>query len=159
MIESSSKPGKVLVVEDDQTLMGVFKYNLSKEGYSVVSAGDGVQALEIARREKPDIVLLDIMLPKLDGLEVCRILRKESSVPVLMLTAKGEEVDRVVGLELGADDYMVKPFSMRELLARVRAMLRRRSILQQEKGKAAAEQAVIRAGDLEIDLTRHRALR
>ena len=110
---------KVLIVEDDQTLLEVIKYNLSKEGYGVVTAMDGACALEIARGEKPELVVLDIMLPKLDGLEVCRILRKESSVPILMLTAKNEEVDKVVGLEIGADDYMTKPFSMREFIARV----------------------------------------
>ena len=116
---------KVLVVEDDQTLLSVLEYNLKKGGYKVVTATDGIEALAIAQAERPNLVLLDIMLPKLDGLEVCRILRKESAVPILMLTAKAEEVDKVVGLELGADDYLTKPFSMRELLARVKAMLRR----------------------------------
>ncbi len=131
MADDSSKTSKVLVVEDDQTLSGVLKYNLSKEGYVVVSAFDGAQALDVARSEKPDIILLDLMLPKLDGLEVCRILRNESSVPILMLTAKNDEIDRVVGLELGADDYIAKPFSVRELMARVHAMLRRRQIINE----------------------------
>ncbi|MEK7778375.1 MAG: response regulator, partial [Chloroflexota bacterium] len=99
---------KVLVVEDDQTLLGVLKYNLTKEGYSVVTAVDGVQALEVARNERPDLVVLDVMLPKLDGFEVCRILCREMTVPILMLTARTEEIDKVVGLELGADDYMTK---------------------------------------------------
>jgi len=115
---------KILVVEDDRTLLNVLRYNLTKEGYSVVTAIDGVEALEVARRDKPDFIILDIMLPKMSGFEVCRILRKEMTVPILMLTAKTEEIDKVVGLEIGADDYMTKPFSMRELLARIRAMLR-----------------------------------
>lgn len=147
---------KVLVVEDDQTLLGVLKYNLTKEGYSVVTAVDGVQALEVARNERPDLVVLDVMLPKLDGFEVCRILRREMTVPILMLTARTEEIDKVVGLELGADDYMTKPFSMRELLARIRAMLRRVEMLKQgaSSGKEAGP-ATVKAGGLEIDAARH----
>ena len=116
---------KILIVEDDQNLMATLEYNLLKEGYSVVTASDGAQAVEIARSEKPDLIVLDVMLPKLSGFEVCRILRKDMSVPIMMLTAKTEEIDKIVGLEIGADDYMTKPFSMRELLARLRAMLRR----------------------------------
>jgi two-component system, OmpR family, response regulator len=150
---------KVLIVEDDETLRGVLKYNLAKEGYQVFTAADGLQALELARREKPALILLDLMLPKLDGLEVCRILRKEMSVPILMLTAKTEEIDRIVGLEIGADDYLTKPFSIRELLARVHAILRRA-----EMDKNATRQSdtqpdqIIRTEDLEIDLSRHTAL-
>lgn len=148
---------KVMVVEDDQTLLSVLEYNLTKGGYQVVTASDGLEALEVARAERPHLVLLDIMLPKLDGLEVCRILRKEGSVPILMLTARAEEVDKVVGLELGADDYLTKPFSMRELLARVKAMLRR----SQVGGVPAVEaddagQQPIKVGDLEVDVRRHR---
>jgi DNA-binding response OmpR family regulator len=116
---------KILVVEDDRNLLDTLKYNLRKEGYNVVAAVDGAEALDVARREKPDLIILDIMLPKLSGFEVCRILRKEMTIPILMLTAKTEEVDKIVGLEIGADDYMTKPFSMRELLARLRAVLRR----------------------------------
>ncbi len=148
---------KILVVEDDETLVGVLKYNLTKEGYCVVTANDGLLALQVARREKPDLLILDIMLPKLDGLEVCRILRKETTAPILMLTAKAEEVDRIVGLEIGADDYMTKPFSVRELLARVRAMLRRTEMLKEEAGKNGTVPAPVLAGDLEIDLSRHTA--
>jgi len=155
MADEFPQKARVLVVEDDQTLSGVLKYNLSKEGYTVFSAPDGVQALEVARSEKPDIILLDLMLPKLDGLEVCRILRKESSVPILMLTAKSEEEDRVVGLELGADDYMVKPFGVRELMARVRVMLRRRQILKQESTTAQNGVARIKADSFEMDETCH----
>jgi DNA-binding response OmpR family regulator len=146
---------KVLVVEDDKTLLEVLKYNLVKEGYEVATASDGVKALDTARSVKPELVILDIMLPVLDGLEVCRILRKESTVPILMLTAKTEEVDRVVGLEIGADDYMTKPFSMRELLARVRAMLRRVEMLKREATDTGSAPPVIRAGDIEIDVARH----
>jgi DNA-binding response OmpR family regulator len=155
MADEFPQKARVLVVEDDQTLSGVLKYNLSKEGYTVFSAPDGVQALEVARSEKPDIILLDLMLPKLDGLEVCLSLRKESSVPILMLTAKSEEEDRVVWLELGADDYMVKPFGVRELMARVRVMLRRRQILKQESTTAQNGVARIKADSLEMDETCH----
>jgi two-component system OmpR family response regulator len=139
---------KILVVEDDRTLLDVLKYNLTKEGYSVVTAVDGVEALEVARRDKPDFIILDIMLPKMSGFEVCRILRKEMTVPILMLTAKTEEVDKVVGLEIGADDYMTKPFSMRELLARIRAMLRRVEMQVPTAG-------TLKLGDIEIDINRH----
>jgi two-component system OmpR family response regulator len=151
---------KVLIVEDDQTLLDVLKYNLSKEGYDVLTASDGVQALEIARSESPALVILDIMLPKLDGYEVCRILRQEMTVPILMLTAKTEELDKIVGLELGADDYMTKPFSMRELVARVRAMLRRAEMIKRETVSAGEPaSSSFRAGDLEIDVARHRVSR
>jgi len=147
---------KILIVEDDKTLLDALKYNISKEGYEAVTAVDGVQALETARAEKPDLIILDIMLPKLDGFEVCRILRKETTVPILMLTAKVEEIDKVVGLEIGADDYMTKPFSLRELLARVRAMLRRTEMMRQEA--LSEEEAVppaLKVGDLRIDFARH----
>ncbi len=144
---------KILVVEDDRTLSDVLKYNLQKDGYNVVTATDGAQALEMARSEKPELIVLDVMLPELDGLEVCRILRKDMTVPILMLTAKGEEIDKIVGLEIGADDYMTKPFSMRELLARVRAMLRRAKIA----GIKPPEEAKVNIGNLEIDTPRRRA--
>jgi DNA-binding response OmpR family regulator len=116
---------KLLVVEDDLILLGTLEYNLAAEGYRVLTATDGLAALEVARKEQPDLVVLDVMLPGLDGFEVCRILRRETHVPILMLTARVSETDRVVGLEVGADDYLTKPFSMRELLARVKALLRR----------------------------------
>ncbi|MGD8488954.1 MAG: response regulator, partial [Anaerolineae bacterium] len=105
----------VLVVEDDLTLLETLEYNLSGEGYQVLTAADGLAALDVARENKPDLIVLDLMLPGLDGFEVCRILRREMTAPILMLTARAGEVDRVVGLEMGADDYLVKPFSMREL--------------------------------------------
>ncbi len=147
---------KILVVEDDETLASVLDYNLNREGYHVLSAGDGLQAVQTARTEKPDLIILDLMLPKLDGLEVCRILRKEMIVPILMLTAKTEEIDRIVGLEVGADDYMTKPFSVRELLARVRAMLRRTDMLTQSATQSeGTTNQIIRVGKIEIDLSRH----
>ncbi len=144
---------KILVVEDEATLREMLQFNLEKEGYSVITAGDGVTALKLARSEHPDLIVLDIMLPELDGFEVCRILRREMTVPILMLTAKEDEIDRVLGLELGADDYMTKPFSMRELKARVKAMLRRMSMLQPP---SEATIDIISAEDLTIDLNRHR---
>ncbi len=145
---------KVLIVEDDANLLEAIKYNLRKDGYDVVTASDGEMALEIAREEKPDILLLDIMLPKLSGFEVCRILRKEMTVPILMLTAKADETDKIVGLEIGADDYITKPFSMRELMARVRAMLRRSKMTE----LPSAERTVpLKNGDLEVDIARHQA--
>jgi len=145
---------KVLIVEDDANLLEILKYNLRKEGYDVVMASDGEQALEVARREKPALILLDIMLPKISGFEVCRILRKEMNVPILMLTARADETDKIVGLEIGADDYMTKPFSTRELLARVRAMLRRTKMAEPV---LAGEPASLKIGNLEIDIARHRA--
>jgi len=150
---------KVLVVEDDHTLLDVLKYNLVKEGYGVLTATDGAKALEMARSERPDVIILDIMLPEMDGLEVCHILRREMTTPILMLTAKSEEVDKVVGLEIGADDYMTKPFSMRELLARVRSMLRRAEIVRQESSVVVNTDAVVTMGDLAIDIDRHRVSR
>ena len=115
----------VLVVEDEPALASTLSYNLRKDGHNVLTAVDGAEGLQAARAQDPDVIVLDLMLPKIDGLEVCRRLRADSDVPILMLTARGEEMDRVLGLELGADDYLTKPFSMRELTARVRALLRR----------------------------------
>ncbi|MEA3339755.1 MAG: response regulator transcription factor [Chloroflexota bacterium] len=152
---------KVLVVEDEPTLLETLEYNLTRQGYVVCTASDGRTALEKARQERPDTIVLDIMLPGLDGFEVCRILRQEMSVPVLMLTARDDEVDKIVGLEVGADDYMTKPFSMRELLARVKAMLRRERLIREEmaaKGETAAEDTLV-FGDLSIDPVRREALR
>ncbi|PKO09238.1 MAG: DNA-binding response regulator [Chloroflexi bacterium HGW-Chloroflexi-2] len=123
---------KILIVEDEISLQETLAYNLKKQGYEVVIAGDGPSALEMVRSSKPDLILLDIMLPGMDGFEVCRKLRSEVSTPVLMLTARDDEIDRVVGLEVGADDYLTKPFSMRELIARVKAMLRRVKIIRDE---------------------------
>jgi two-component system OmpR family response regulator len=143
---------KVLIVEDDPNLLETLKYNLSKDGYRVVTASDGERAIWGARREKPDLIILDIMLPKMNGFEVCRILRQEMIVPILMLTAKTDETDKIVGLEIGADDYMTKPFSIRELLARVRAMLRRTKMAETPP---VVER--LKAGDIDIDVPRHQA--
>ncbi len=148
-------PNTALVVEDEPNMLFALEYALEQEGYETLTATDGDAGLRIARERRPDIVILDVMLPRLDGFEVCRILRRESNVPILMLTARGEEVDRVVGLELGADDYVTKPFSMRELLARVRNLLRR-SAAQAADGSAEASE-VMKSGDLEIDLASHSA--
>jgi len=153
----------ILVVEDEPSLQETLVYNLEKQGYSVEAAGDGRKALECARRLNPDLIVLDIMLPEMDGFEVCKILRKESSVPILMLTARDDEIDRVVGLEVGADDYLTKPFSMRELLARVKAQLRRTGMLRDELARikapeASAAQEVLNFDDLAINLTRREVL-
>lgn len=117
--------GKILLVDDERKILSLVRAYLEREGYQVVEATDGQQGLEAFRRESPDLIVLDLMLPKLDGLEVCREIRRTSAVPIIMLTARGEDIDKLVGLELGADDYMTKPFSPRELVARVRAVLRR----------------------------------
>ena len=149
----------VLVVEDEPTLQETLTYNLVKDGYSVQSVGDGKEAVVMARSLKPDLIILDVMLPGMDGFEVCRTLRQEMNVPILMLTARAEEIDRVVGLEVGADDYLTKPFSMRELMARVRAQLRRNRVIQDElekiKQTPPAEQLqILTFDDLKINLTR-----
>ena len=133
----------VLVIEDEENLLKAIKYNLEQDGYKVQSAMDGEQGLDMARQMGPSMIILDIMLPKMDGIEVCRILRRESNVPILMLTAKSEEIDRVVGLELGADDYVTKPFSMRELMARTKAVLRRYSPSASDTAKESGK--VLRA--------------
>ena len=144
---------KIAVIEDDRTLADLLKYNLSREGFSVVTAAAGNAGLGLIRREKPDVVIMDVMLPGMDGFEVTRALRRESHVPVLMLTARSDEIDKVLGLELGADDYLTKPFSMRELLARVKAMLRRGELTKSEPPRG--ESATLKAGKIELDPTRH----
>jgi DNA-binding response OmpR family regulator len=133
----------ILIVEDDATLLETISYNLERQGYQVAKATDGLAALEQARRQVPDLILLDVMLPKLDGFEVCRILRQEMNVPIMMLTARAEEIDKVVGLEMGADDYLTKPFSMRELMARVKAMLRRVRLTREDLQTEGAPPAAI----------------
>ncbi|GIV78208.1 MAG: DNA-binding response regulator [Litorilinea sp.] len=153
---------KVLVVEDEPALVDTLEYNLQRQGYQVSVATDGTQALRVARETQPDLILLDVMLPGLDGFEVCRILRQEMNVPILMLTARTEEVDKVVGLEVGADDYLTKPFSMRELLARIKALLRRVRLVREEmagaergEGGEPVQTERFVFGDLVIDLGRH----
>lgn len=152
---------KILVVEDEPTLVETLEYNLSHQDYEVFTATDGREALAIAREEHPDLIVLDLMLPGIDGIEVCRVLRQEMSVPILMLTARDEEVDKVVGLEVGADDYLTKPFSMRELMARVKALLRRERLIREElsaEGRVIEEQRLT-FGDLSIDMSRHEVKR
>lgn len=148
---------KILVVDDEVSLQETLTYKLEKEGYQVEVAGDGLTALALARSTHPDLVILDVMLPGMDGFEVCRNLRQESNIPVLMLTARDDEIDRVVGLEVGADDYLPKPFSMRELIARVKALLRRVRLIREEVGAAVQEgnlPQIMTFGNLEIDMTR-----
>ncbi|HEX8919348.1 MAG TPA: response regulator transcription factor [Chloroflexota bacterium] len=141
-----AEPATVLVVEDDRTLAETLAYNLRREGYDAVMARTGLEAIVANRSRHPDLILLDLMLPEVDGYEVCRVVRAESTVPIIMMTARDEEVDRVLGLELGADDYVVKPFSLREMLARVRAHLRRIELCRSDE----AVPDVIRYGNVEI---------
>jgi len=140
---------KILIVEDEATLAETLAYNIREEGHEALVASDGLIGLETARVQHPDLIILDLMLPKMDGLEVCRLVRRDSDVPIIMLTAKSRELDKVVGLEIGADDYVTKPFSMVEMLARIKAALRRSST-QLRPNEA------LRAGDLEMDVPRHR---
>ncbi|CAN5134643.1 response regulator transcription factor [soil metagenome] len=144
----------VLVVDDEQSLREALAWSLEQDGHRVITAADGREALERFRAEQPDLVLLDLMLPELSGMEVCRILRHESDVPILMLTARGSEIDKVVGLEVGADDYVTKPFSQRELQARVRALLRRREVAETSPGDRPID-----LGRVKVDLAGHRLLR
>jgi DNA-binding response OmpR family regulator len=150
-------PEKILVVEDEPALQETLSYNLEKQGYEVETVGDGQLAVETARKFTPDLILLDIMLPGMDGFEVCKILRREMNVPILMLTARDDEIDRVVGLEVGADDYLSKPFSMRELVARVKAQLRRTQVIRDELQKMQTTEPVPKTltfDNLVINLTR-----
>ncbi|MEZ4661060.1 MAG: response regulator transcription factor [Caldilineaceae bacterium] len=139
---------KILVVEDELSLSEALEYNLRQQGYGVITVRDGATAIRVARLEKPDLILLDIMLPQIDGIEVCRTLRPETMSPIIMLTALDDEIDRVVGLEVGADDYIAKPFSMRELMARVKAHLRRTRIFE-EHMEESLQNASIRTVDIE----------
>lgn len=153
---------RILVVDDEATLVETLGYNLRREGHEVITASTGLEALEKARALVPNLIILDIMLPEMDGFEVCRRLRQEIDTPILMLTARDEEIDKVVGLELGADDYLTKPFSLRELLARVKATLRRvemdtRAVGQ--RGASMASEETLSAGDVVVDLNRHETRR
>lgn len=140
---------KVLVVDDEAPIVEVICYNLRKEGYQTCSAGDAETCIDVAKTERPDLIILDVMLPAASGLDVCRVLRRNSNVPIIMLTAKADETDRVVGLELGADDYVTKPFSVRELMARVKAVLRRTQTIEVPGG------GIVRVGPLTIDPVRY----
>lgn len=143
----------ILIVEDEKTVSEALTDNLKSEGFDVLSASDGVNGLRLAREKNPDLIILDLMLPEMDGLSVCRVLRKESDVPIIMLTARGSEMDKIVGLETGADDYVVKPFSFGELLARIRANLRRVD--------AGSHRTLtkLQSGDLQLDLIARKAHR
>ena len=139
---------KILVVDDEKPISDIISFNLENEGYAIEKAYDGEQALEVFEKSQPDLVILDLMLPKMDGLEVCREIRKQSAVPVIMLTAKDSEIDKVLGLELGADDYVTKPFSNRELIARVKANLRRNLVKEPEPQEVNKNEIVV--GELVI---------
>ncbi len=141
----------ILVVEDEATVREALARDLTAEGFAVITAADGLDGLAAARARKPDLILLDLLLPGMDGLSVCRVLRRETDVPIIMLTARGTEMDRIVGLETGADDYVVKPFSMGELMARIRASLRRAD------RQASGPRTVLASGDLKVDLVARRA--
>jgi two-component system response regulator VicR len=146
---------KILIVDDEKNIVDILKYNLRKEGYTTIEAYDGEQAMDKALNQNPDLILLDIMLPKMDGFTVCRKLRQSITTPIIMLTAKEEEVDKVIGLELGADDYITKPFSHRELIARVKANLRRLDFDESEINKTN----IVECGNLVIDIDRYEVKR
>ena len=154
---------KILIVDDEISLQETLAYNLKKQGYDVETTGDGAEALELARKIEPSLIILDVMLPGMDGFEICQILRKEMSTPILMLTARDDEIDRVVGLEVGADDYLAKPFSMRELIARVKALLRRVRLIRDEISRDAdasqkLKPEIFTFDNLIIDLSRREIL-
>jgi DNA-binding response OmpR family regulator len=150
--QEEAVPAKILIVDDEPSIIEMLSYNLRRAGYDVLIARDGEEALAQARQGQPDLIILDLMLPRLDGLEVCRAVRRERDVPIIMLTARDAEIDRVVGLELGADDYVVKPFSVRELMARVKSVLRRSAPPPADESAAS-----IRVAGLTIDPARHEA--
>jgi DNA-binding response OmpR family regulator len=150
----------ILVIEDDTALRETLAYNLSREEYVVQAVGDGLAGLKMAREIRPDLILLDVMLPGMDGFEVCRVLRQEMNIPILILTAREDEIDRVIGLEIGADDYITKPFSMRELMARVKAHLRRDRLIRQEASAVQDEVSKdsLSFGNLTVDPSRREVL-
>ena len=148
----------ILIVDDEKPIVDILVYNLQKEGYNTISANDGITAVDMALSEKPDLILLDIMLPKMDGLAVCKRIRQSLNIPILMISAKDEEIDKILGLELGADDYITKPFSVRELMARVKANLRKAEItnkdLEDGTNDNKSENNIIVVGDLSLDLNK-----
>jgi DNA-binding response OmpR family regulator len=155
MVAASERHPKVLVVEDEESLLFTLAHNLKREGYQVLTAARGDDGLRLAREKQPDLIVLDVMLPGIDGIQVCRMLRRDSDVPIIMLTALGGEGDRVAGLDTGADDYMAKPFGMRELMARVRALLRRSG----PRAQPDLGPSVIVSGDLTLDRERREVTR
>lgn len=148
----------ILIVDDEKTIVDMLVYNLQKEGYNTLEANDGEEAVKIALNEKPDLVLLDIMLPKMDGLAVCKRIRQTLNIPILMISAKDEEIDKILGLELGADDYITKPFSVRELMARVKANLRKAELanvsIENGESDSKEDSNIIVVGDLSLDLNK-----
>ncbi|MBO5413029.1 MAG: response regulator transcription factor [Clostridia bacterium] len=159
-MENVENKKTILIVDDEKPIVDILVYNLQKEGYNTIDANDGVEAVDIALDKKPDLILLDIMLPKMDGLTVCKKIKASLNVPILMLTAKGEEIDKILGLELGADDYITKPFSVRELMARIKANLRKQEVNllpQEEKEKEKPETKKIVVGRLALDLDKFEA--
>ena len=149
--ETSTDKKTILIVDDEQPIIDMLVYNLEKEGYNTLEATDGEKAVDIALNNTPDLILLDIMIPKMDGLSVCKRIRHTLNVPIIMLSAKGEEIDKILGLELGADDYITKPFSIRELMARIKANLRKGKG-SYEDGKIEANTNKIIVGDLQLDV-------
>ena len=145
---------KILIVEDELTLQETLAYNLKHQGYTVETAANGLEAIQKVKDDQPDLILLDIMLPGMDGFEVCRVIRRDMNIPILMLTARDDEIDRVVGLEVGADDYLTKPFSMRELIARVKALLRRSRLIQETSSSKRTEKKSYIYDNLNIDQER-----
>ena len=154
-ITAPTATATVLVIEDEETLRFTLAHNLKRQGYTVLTASRGDDGLKLAREARPDLIVLDVMLPGVDGIQICRLLRRDTTIPIIMLTALGGESDRVAGLDTGADDYMAKPFGMRELMARIRALLRRSAAKPEGDGAAAA----VVSGDLELDRERREALR
>lgn len=148
-------PKKVLIVDDEKAIVDILKFNLAREGYETIEAYDGEEGYNKVLTEKPDLILLDVMLPNMPGFDVCRKVREKSNVPIIMLTARTEEIDKVLGLELGADDYITKPFGIREVMARVKANLRRNAI--EPAGDENKEEAVLWFGNLSIDTERYEA--
>jgi len=149
---------KILIIEDEKHIVDILKHNLKKEGFTTIEAYDGEQGLEMGLNDNPDLILLDIMLPKMDGFAVCRKLRQSVNTPIIMLTAREEEVDKVLGLELGADDYITKPFSQRELIARIKANLRRNSIDESNNSNEKSKGSMV-FGELTIDFDRYEVIR
>jgi len=154
-VEEVQDKKTILIVDDEKPIVDILVYNLEKEGYNTLEANDGVAAVEIATTQKPDLILLDIMLPKMDGLTACKQIRNSLNVPILMLTAKDEEIDKILGLELGADDYITKPFSVRELMARIKANLRKSELKEARNDDIKTKKIVV--GALELDLDKFEA--
>ncbi len=153
--ENNANKKTILIVDDEKTIVTMLALNLQKEGYNTLEANDGEMAVEIALSQKPDLILLDIMLPKMDGLTVCKRIRQALNVPILMISAKDEEIDKILGLEFGADDYITKPFSVRELMARVKANLRKaEASISSDDNESKGDGTIVKVGDLTLDLNR-----